>query len=66
MLRKCQTGKQINKNAHLNDRVRNLGTGNNGIRAHHPVGVFLTNFRNKKGTHTGASTTSEGVSDLET
>jgi hypothetical protein len=54
------------KITHLNDCIRNLGTRDNGIRAHHPIGVLLANFRNEEGTHTGTSTTSEGVSNLET
>ena len=53
------------KNTHLDDRVRNLGTRDNGICAHHPIGVLLANFRDKEGTHTGTSATSEGVRDLE-
>ena len=52
--------------AHLNDCIGNLGTRNDGICAHHPIGVLLADFRNKEGTHAGTSTTSEGVSDLET
>lgn len=29
---------------HLYDGIGNFGTGNNGVRAHHPVGIFLTDF----------------------
>jgi hypothetical protein len=54
------------KITHLNDCIRNLGTRNDGICAHHPIGVLLADFRNEESTHTGTSTTSEGVSDLET
>jgi hypothetical protein len=54
------------KITHLNDCVRNLGTRDNGICAHHAIGVFLANFRNEESTHAGTSTTSEGVGDLET
>ena len=53
------------KNTHLNNCVRNLRTRDNGICAHHPIGVLLTNFRDKEGTHTGTSATTEGVGDLE-
>jgi hypothetical protein len=53
------------KNTHLNDCVRNLRTRDNGICAHHPIGVLFANFRDKEGTHTGTSATSEGVGDLE-
>jgi demethoxyubiquinone hydroxylase (CLK1/Coq7/Cat5 family) len=48
---------EINVVAHLNDRIRNLRTGDNRVRAHHPIGVLLTNFRDEEGTHTGTSAT---------
>src|SRR6266566_4698915 len=54
------------KITHLNDCIRNLGTRDNGICTQHPIGVLLADLRNEEGTHSGTSTTSEGVSDLET
>ena len=50
----------------FNDCVRNLGTRDNEICADYAIGVLLVNFQNEKGTHASTSTTSEGVSDLET
>ena len=29
---------------HLNDGVGDLGTWNDGVRAHHPIGILLTDF----------------------
>ncbi len=51
---------------HLNDGVGYLGTRNNGVRAHHPIGVLLTDFRDEECTHTGTSAATKGVCNLET
>ena len=50
----------------FHDSIGHLGTGHNGVRAHHPVGVFLANFGDKECTHTGSGSTTERVGDLET
>jgi len=39
----------------LDDSVRHLGTGHNRVRAHHPVGVLLTDLRDQESTHTSTS-----------
>jgi len=44
----------------------NLGAGDDGECAHHPVGVLLTDFGDEQSAHTGTSSTTERVSDLET
>jgi len=49
----------------LNDGVGNLGGWHNGEGEHDAVGVFLTDLGDQKGAHTGASSTTEGVGDLE-
>ena len=51
---------------YLNDGIGNLGTGYDGERAHHTIGILFTNLGDQKGTHTSASTTTKRVSDLET
>jgi hypothetical protein len=43
-----------------------LWRGNDGESAHHPVGVFLPDLRDQECTHTGTSTTTKRVGDLET
>jgi hypothetical protein len=50
----------------LNNGVGNLGRRNNGEGGHHTVGELLTDLGDQKGTHTGTSTTTERVGDLET
>lgn len=50
----------------LNNSVGDLGGWNDGESGHHPVGKLLTYLRDQKGTHTGTSTTTKGVGDLET
>lgn len=50
----------------LNDGVGDLGGGHNGESGHHAVGELLTDLGDQKGTHTGTSSTTEGVGDLET
>ena len=54
------------KGPYLDDSIGDLGTGYDGVCAHHPVGVFLTNLGNEERSHTSTGTTSERVSDLET
>ena len=49
----------------LNDGIRHLGGGDDGEGAHDSVGVLLSDLGDQKGSHTGASTTTEGVGDLE-
>jgi hypothetical protein len=50
----------------LNNGVGNLGGGNDGEGGHHSVGELLTDLGDQKSTHTGTSTSSERVGDLET
>ena len=50
----------------LDDSVRNLGGWNDGEGRHHAVWELLADLGDQKGTHTGTSTTTEGVGDLET
>lgn len=42
-----------------------FGRRDDGERAHHAVGVLLTNLGDQEGAHTGSSATTERVSDLE-
>lgn len=46
--------------------IRNLGGWHNGKGAHHTIRVFFTNLGNEESTHTGTSTTTERVGNLET
>jgi hypothetical protein len=50
----------------LNDSVGDLGRGHDGEGSHHAVGELLTDLGDQEGTHTGTSSTTEGVGDLET
>ena len=50
----------------LDNGVRDLGRGHNGERGHHAVGELLTDLGDQERTHTGTSSTTEGVGDLET
>lgn len=50
----------------LNNSVGHLGGWDDRESAHHAVGVFLTDLGDQEGTHTGTSTTTKRVSDLET
>ena len=50
----------------LNDGIGHLGGGHDGEGAHDSVGVFFSDFGDEEGSHSGSSTTSEGVGDLET
>ena len=49
----------------LNDGVRHLGTGHDGVRRHHTVGVFFPDLRDEEGTHACTGTTAQRVGDLE-
>merc|ERR1711981_1256633 len=50
----------------LNDGIRDLGGWHDGEGAHLSVGVLFSDLGDKEGSHTGSSTTTEGVGDLET
>jgi hypothetical protein len=50
----------------LNNGIGHLGRGDDGESGHHTVGELLTDLGDKECTHTGTSTTTERVSDLET
>jgi hypothetical protein len=50
----------------LNDGVRDLGRGHNREGGHHSVGELLADLGDQESTHTGTSTTTERVGDLET
>ena len=43
----------------------NLGGGDDGVCAHHAIGEILADLRDQERTHTGTSTTTERVGDLE-
>ena len=45
--------------------VRHLGGGDHGEGFHDSVGVFFSDLGDQEGTHTGTSTTTQGVGDLE-
>jgi hypothetical protein len=50
----------------FDDGIRDLGGGEDGEGFHDSVGVFFSDLGDQEGTHTGTSTTTEGVGDLET
>jgi hypothetical protein len=50
----------------LNNGIGHLGRGDDGESGHHTVGELLTDLGDKECTHTGTSTTTKRVSDLET
>lgn len=50
----------------LDDGVRDLGRRDDREGGHHPVRELLADLGDEEGTHTGTSTTTEGVGDLET
>jgi hypothetical protein len=50
----------------LNNGIRDLGRRYDGEGSHHAVGELLTDLGDQEGTHTGTSSTTERVSDLET
>lgn len=54
------------KVAHLDDGIRDLGTGDDRVCAHHSVGVLFSDLGDQKGTHTSTSSTTKRVGDLET
>ena len=49
----------------LNDGIRHLGRWHNGERAHHTVGVLFPDLGHEQSAHARASTTAEGVNELE-
>jgi len=49
----------------LNNGVRNLRRRNDRVCAHDTIGVLLTDLGNKKSSHTGSSSSSHGMSYLE-
>jgi hypothetical protein len=50
----------------FNNSVRDLGRGNDGESSHHAVWELLTDLGDQERTHTGTSSTTERVGDLET
>jgi hypothetical protein len=50
----------------LNNSVGHLGGWHDGEGGHHAVGELLADLGDQKRTHTGTSSTTERVSDLET
>ena len=48
------------------NRGTNLRAGYDGVRAHHTIGVILADLGDQECAHTGTSTTTQGVGDLET
>merc|ERR1712195_454235 len=50
----------------LDNGVGDLGGGHNGEGAHNSVGVLLTDLGDEKGSHSGSSSSTERVGDLET
>lgn len=49
----------------LNDSIGDLGGGHDGESSHHAVWELLTNLGDQEGTHTGTSSTTKRVGDLE-
>jgi hypothetical protein len=50
----------------FNDGIRDLGGRTDGEGHHDTIRVFFTDLGDEEGTHTGTSTTTEGVGHLET
>ncbi len=50
----------------LDDGVADLGGGNDGVRGHDTVGVFLTDLGDQQRTQTGSSATTQTVGNLKT
>lgn len=50
----------------LDNGVGDLGRRHDGESGHHTVGELLTNLGDEQSTHTGTSTTTQRVGDLET
>jgi hypothetical protein len=46
--------------------IADLGGGDDGESAHHPVGVLFPDLGDQERTHTGTGTTTKRVGDLET
>ena len=49
----------------LDNCVGDFGGGDNGEGSHDPVGVFLTDLGDQEGSHSGSSTTTKRVTELE-
>merc|ERR1711981_1163772 len=49
----------------LDNGIGHLGGWHNGVGDHLSVWVFFSDLGDKEGSHTGSSTTTEGVGDLE-
>ena len=49
----------------LNNGVGDLGGGHDGESAHDTVGVLLTDLGDEKSSHTGSSSSSHGMRELE-
>ena len=49
----------------LHYSVGHLGGWDHGVGGYHAVGVLLTDLGDKEGSHTGASSSSQGVGELE-
>ena len=50
----------------LNNCIRDLWGWHDGESDHHSVWVFFSDLGDEEGSHTGSSTTTEGVGNLET
>jgi len=50
----------------LNDGIRDLGGRHDGEGDHLSIGVLFSDLGDEEGSHTGSSTTTEGVGNLET
>ncbi len=64
----CVLNKLMNREGSivgLDNSVRDLGGGHNRISVHDPVGVFLPDLGDQKGTHARSSATTKGVGELE-
>jgi len=49
----------------LDDSIRDLGGGDDRVGGHDTVGVLLTDLGDQKSSHTGSSSSSHGVGELE-
>mmetsp|Transcript_22833 Transcript_22833/g.34274 ORF Transcript_22833/g.34274 Transcript_22833/m.34274 type:complete len:314 (-) Transcript_22833:77-1018(-) len=49
----------------LHDSITDLGRGNNRVRAHDTIGVFLSNLGHEEGTHTRPRSSTHGVRNLK-
>ena len=50
----------------LDDGIRHLGGGDDGVGRHDSVGVLLSDLRDQEGAHTSTGSTTHGVGELET